>query len=235
MSGITTGLIYVIEDEQKIAHLLRDYLLASGFTVSCFSEGQTALSAIAHQLPDLILLDWMLPGQDGLSLCQQLRQQHDMPIIMLTARIAEDERLQGLESGADDYVCKPFSPREVVARVQAQLRRTRGMPRQADAGKFEASSPWQILAPQLQILYRGQDLQLTAVEFRLLAALMRHPERVYSRQQLLEQAYPQQHDASDRAIDSHIKNIRKKISMLAAATNCLQSVYGAGYRFNPES
>lgn len=234
MSGITSGLIYVIEDEIKIASLLRDYLQAAGFTVACYSEGQTAFSALHQRQPDLILLDWMLPGEDGLSWCQRLRQHYDMPVIMLTARIAEHERLLGLEAGADDYVCKPFSPREVVARVQAQLRRARGLQRpQATSNSQPTRLNWQVLSAQMQILYAGRDLQLTAVEFRLLATLMSQPERVYQRQQLIDQAYPLQHDASERAIDSHIKNLRKKILAVGVTGDCLQSVYGVGYRFIP--
>ncbi len=236
MPGITTGLIYVIEDESKIASLLRDYLQAAGFTVRCYSDGRTAYSALNQDAPDLILLDWMLPGQDGLYWCQQFRQSHDMPIIMLTARIAESERLSGLESGADDYVCKPFSPREVVARVQAQLRRARGLTRQSEcAGADKHAQGWQIIHQQMQVLYAGADLQLTAVEFRILSTLMFHPERIYSRQQLIDLAYPQQHDASERAIDSHIKNLRKKMLAAGSQADCLQSVYGVGYRFSPPS
>ncbi|CAN7200975.1 response regulator [Pseudoduganella sp. LjRoot289] len=247
--------ILVVEDDAKISALLADYLLAAGYRVTCIADGAQALDFLRANPVDLLLLDLMLPGLDGLALCTAARAFLQVPIIMLTARVDEIDRLLGLEAGADDYVCKPFSPREVVARVRAQLRRASGTllqgavqgqgqgpvqgPAQpqpgAQAGAQAAAPLFAVDRERMRILLAGTALPLTPVEFRLLAELIAHPERVYSRQQLLDVAHVDQRDSNDRTVDSHIKNIRRKLAAepaaATAAAECLQSVYGVGYRF----
>ena len=212
--------ILIVEDDSKIAALLVDYFVANGYQTTHLADGLLALQHIKNRPVDLVILDLMLPGLDGLQVCQAVRQFSEVPIIMLTARVDEVDRLLGLESGADDYVCKPFSPREVVARAKVHLRRR------------QPTAP----APGLQVdrsamrITRGNvALNLTPVEFRLLAEMIEHPERVYSRAQLLNLLHEDQRDISDRTIDTHIKNLRKKLE--AQLPGCLQSVYGVGYRF----
>ncbi|MCE3264438.1 MAG: response regulator [Pseudoduganella sp.] len=216
--------ILVVEDDPKIAALVADYLNDAGYATTCSADGAQAL-ALARGQPGfgLFVLDVMLPGMDGIALCRALRAFSDAPIILLTARVEEIDRLLGLDSGADDYVCKPFSPRELVARVRAHLRR--GGPSPAPA------APLAVDRAQMRILHGGVALPLTPVEFRLLAELVEHPDRVYSRQQLLDAAHEDQRETNDRAVDSHIKNIRRKLAAALPDTDCLQSVYGVGYRF----
>lgn len=217
--------VLIVEDDVKIAELLRDYLLASEFQVSHLINGKEAVDFMRQTPADMILLDLMLPGLDGMEVCKAVRSFSEVPIIMLTARIDEIDRLLGLELGADDYVCKPFSPREVVARVKAQMRRFSGK-------LLPASTPQFVVEREtMRISLTGNALNLTPVEFRLLAELIEHPGRVYSRQQLLDLLHEDQRDTSDRAVDSHIKNIRKKIDQRLPDVDCVQSVYGVGYRF----
>lgn len=224
----TKAHIFIVEDDLKIATLLRDYLLAADYQVSHEVNGRLALEQVKSSQPDLILLDLMLPELDGISICKGVRKFSQIPIIMLTARVEEVDRLLGLETGADDYVCKPFSPREVVARVKVHLRRS-----MAGRDKQPATTPsrFAIDKQQLRILVDGQPLNLTPVEYRLLAEFVSHPERVFSRQQLLDFAHEDQRDINDRTVDTHIKNIRKKIQGKLPDNECLQSVYGVGYRF----
>jgi two-component system response regulator BaeR len=219
-------LILIIEDDPKIAAVLNDYLTDSGYRTQEIDNGADALDFMRARGADLILLDLMLPRLDGLEVCKEVRKFSAIPIIMLTARIDEVDRLIGLEVGADDYVCKPFSPREVVARVKAQLRRA-GFAVQATTKGTEIT----VERTQLRVLIDGNPLPLTPVEFRLLAEMIAHPERVYSRQQLLDLAHEDQRDINDRTIDTHIKNIRRKLNQLLPDADCLQSVYGVGYRF----
>lgn len=221
----TNARILIVEDDLKIAALLRDYLLAAGYRVEHEANGKLALDRLRLEQPDLVLLDLMLPGMDGLSICNEVRKFSQVPIIMLTAKVEEVDRLVGLESGADDYVCKPFSPREVVARAKVHLRRTMTTQQPGGQARFF------IDRAQLRILIDGVALSLTPVEFRLLAELISHPERVFSRQQLLDFAHEDQRDINDRTVDSHIKNIRKKIQSRLPDHECLHSVYGVGYRF----
>lgn len=209
--------ILVVEDDVKIAALLSDYLKAEGWRCTRIGDGAHAVDFLRASPVDLVLLDLMLPGLDGIEVCRAVRAFSQVPVIMLTARVDEVDRLLGLETGADDYVCKPFSPREVVARAKVHLRRAAGNP----APRF------QIDRATLRILHAGSPLILTPVEFRILAELIEHPNRVYSRQQLLDFAHEDQRDINDRTIDSHIKNIRRKLP----SADCLQSVYGVGYRF----
>ena len=223
--------ILVVEDDAKIADMLTNYLHMHGYTTAVCGNGLDAVVMVRSTQPALVLLDLMLPGQDGLAVCQQVRAFSTVPIIMLTARIDEIDRLLGLDAGADDYVCKPFSPREVVARVKALLRRAHGTlatgltATQPQAPILENRSASQTLA------WHGKVLPLTPVEYRLLVTLMKHPERVFSRAQLLDHVHDDLRDVSDRAIDSHIKNIRRKLEVAGALHCAVTSVYGSGYRF----
>ena len=218
-------LILIVEDDAKIAAVLVDYLADSGYRTEHIDDGAAAVAYLRKTPADLLLLDLMLPGMDGLEVCQAVRTFSKLPIIMLTARIDEVDRLLGLDVGADDYVCKPFSPREVVARVKAQIRRSNGM-------LINARGPAIVVERgPMRIQVDGVPLPLTPVEFRLLAEMIEHPERVYSRQQLLDFSHEDQRDINDRTIDTHIKNIRRKLGHLLPHADCLQSVYGVGYRF----
>lgn len=210
--------ILIVEDDVKIAALLADYLADAGWRSTRIGDGRSAVAAARAQQPDLVLLDLMLPELDGIEVCRQVRAFSQVPIIMLTARIDEIDRLLGLDTGADDYVCKPFSPREVVARVRVHLRRS---------GAVAAGAQLLVERATMRILHAGAALSLTPVEFRILAELIEHPERVYSRQQLLDFAHEDQRDINDRTVDSHIKNIRRKLP----DSESLQSVYGVGYRY----
>lgn len=217
--------ILIVEDDIKIGELLVDYLQASGFQTKHVIDGNDAVRAMRDTAFDVMLLDLMLPGIDGLEVCKLVRGFSQVPIIMLTARIDEIDRLLGLESGADDYVCKPFSPREVVARVKAHVRRARGQLISNHAPQFL------IERDSMRILLAGTALILTPVEFRILSEFISHPGRVYSRQQLLDILHEDNRDTSDRAVDSHIKNIRRKLDARLPDVDYLQSVYGVGYRF----
>ena len=217
--------VLIVEDEPKIAELLADYLRSAGHAPRIIANGNDVVPAVRERAPDILLLDLMLPGRDGIDICRELRTFTDLPIIMVTARVEEVDRLLGLELGADDYICKPFSPREVVARVRALLRRARsGASRQAPGGlhvdeeRFEATLD-------------DQRLDLTAVEFRLLATLAATPGRVYSRDQLMEHIYSDHRIVGDRTVDSHVKNLRRKLAAARPGSELIQSVYGVGYRF----
>jgi len=214
--------VLVIEDEPKIAALLRDYLAASSFRVSIFNSGGGAVEWVRAHAPDAILLDLMLPEVDGLAICRGVRAFSNVPILMVTARVEEIDRLLGLELGADDYICKPFSPREVVARVRAVLRRA------AAPSKGEAP-PIQLDEERFEARVRGRPLALTPVEFRLLRKLAAQPGRVFSRTQLIDALYVDHRIVSDRTVDSHIKNLRRKL--VETGVDPIGSVYGVGYRF----
>jgi two-component system response regulator BaeR len=224
MTAASPRRILVVEDDPKIARLLVDYLGRDGFDAVAIADGQVALTHIERAIPALIVLDLMLPTLDGMSLCRTVRRFSDVPIIMVTARVDEVDRLLGLDIGADDYVCKPFSPREVVARVRALLRRAGLMSR--------AQQDWQVDEVGYRISWRGQWLPLTPVEFRMLRLLLTRPGRVFSRSQLLDSVHQEMRDVSDRAIDSHIKNVRRKIQAVEPAFEGIVSVYGVGYRFD---
>jgi two-component system response regulator BaeR len=219
-------LILVVEDDAKIADMLTNYLHMHGFATAICTNGLDAEVQVQRLKPALVVLDWMLPGQSGLAVCQNLRAISAVPIIMVTARVEEMDRLQGLETGADDYVCKPFSPREVVARIKALLRRAEG--------GLTAMPPARGLVvnegPQT-VTWEQKNLGLTPVEFRLLRLVMSRPGQVFSRARLLDQLHDDNRDVSDRVIDSHIKNIRRKLELAGATEHALVSVYGAGYRF----
>ena len=217
--------ILIVEDEPKLARLLSNYLSQAGYEPQCLENGLDVLPRVREKMPALILLDLMLPGLGGVDICKEIRSFSLVPIIMVTARIEEIDRLLGLELGADDYICKPFSPREVVARVKAVLRRS-------DNQKPSGVIPLLHLDEErFQAKVQGQDLELTIVEFKLLSFLAASPGRIYSRNQLMDRIYPDQRVVSDRTIDSHIKNMRKKISGISPETELIQSVYGVGYKY----
>lgn len=218
--------VLIVEDEPKIAALLRDYLKAEGHDVRLCDHGDAAEAAALDWPADLVLLDVRLPGRDGMTICAALRAQSTVPILMLTARIEEQDRLQGLDAGADDYVCKPFSPREVVARVRALLRRAAP---QAPAANTPATGLH--LDPDgLAAHWAGQPLALTVVEFRLLATLAHRPGTVHTRAQLIDAAYTDWREVSERTIDSHLRNLRRKLAQAGAPETLIEAVYGAGYR-----
>lgn len=220
--------ILIVEDEPKLAQVLSEYLSNDGHEVTVRGDGAEVMPWLAEHYPDLIVLDLMLPHVDGLTLCRQIRQQGDTPIIVTTARVEEIDRLLGLELGADDYVCKPYSPREIVARVKAVLRRA--IP-QSPAHE-QASPTGLVVEPDHNRLRVGEHcVELTAVEMRLLNVLVGAPGRIFSREQLMDQAYPDRRLVNDRTIDSHIKNLRRKLSALDAEHQYVRSVYGAGYKF----
>ncbi len=219
-----TGKVLIVEDEQKLAGLLSDYLQQAGFDPFWLDDGMKVVPWVREHKPDLILLDLMLPGRNGMDICKDLRTFSSVPIVMVTARIEEIDRLLGLEFGADDYICKPFSPREVVARVKAILRRAGGGPTIQASGLVLDESRY------LATL-NGHDLELTAVEFKLLQFLAANPGRIYGRQQLMDRIYPDQRIVADRTIDSHIKKLRKKIAGVGTGEELIHSVYGVGYKF----
>lgn len=216
--------VMIVEDEEKLASLLGDYLRQSGFDSVSIANGLEVVPRVKESAPDLILLDLMLPGRDGLEICKEIRTFSQVPIIMITARVEEIDRLLGLELGADDYICKPFSPREVVARVKTVLRRSR------EHQPPPASSL--VLDPdRFRATLKGHDLDLTAVEFKLLHFLYQNPGRIYSRSQLMDRIYSDQRIVSDRTIDSHIKKLRKKIAAVAPDDELIHSIYGVGYKY----
>ncbi|WP_319405743.1 response regulator [uncultured Desulfosarcina sp.] len=220
--------ILVVEDEIKIANLLKDYLSKAGFKVSCLNRGDEAIEKIKSIAPALILLDLMLPGADGIAVCREVRKLSDIPIIMVTAKVDEVDRLVGLEIGADDYICKPFSPREVVARVKAVLRRARPNtpPRRLIAGPIILDENTR------QVTIDGEKLSLTPSEYGLLNVLISFPERVFSRMELLDKVQGYQFEGYDRTIDSHVKNLRKKIANQLPGKEIILTIYGVGYRIN---
>jgi len=219
-----SGNILIVEDEEKLARLLADYLVQSGYNADCIANGSLATSRVKSNPPDLILLDLMLPGSDGLEVCKNIRTFSAIPIIMITARIEELDRLLGLELGADDYICKPFSPREVVARVKAVLRRF-------SSQSATTNSMLQIDEQRHHATLFGCELGLTVVEFKLLKMLFSSPGRIYTRSQLMDRIYPDLRIVSDRTIDSHIKKLRKKIATVSPDKELIHSVYGVGYKF----
>lgn len=219
--------ILVVEDEEKLARLLASYLEQAGFSVHCIQDGLEATPWVRQHKPDLILLDLMLPGADGLEICRNVRAFSSVPIIMVTARVEEIDRLLGLELGADDYICKPYSPREVVARVRAVLRRVNKVEQPEDAVLL------QLYEDQLRVVAGDKSLELTAVEFHLLQTLSQSVGRIYSRDQLMDRIYADRRIVSERTIDSHIKKLRKKLCTLLSGQDVIQSVYGVGYKYDP--
>ncbi|NVM87006.1 two-component system response regulator BaeR [Variovorax sp. SG517] len=220
--------IVIVEDETDIASVVQDYLRHAGYETEHFADGQSALESIVGTPPDLTLLDIMLPRLDGIEVLRRAREHTAHPIIMLTARIEEVDRLLGLELGADDYVCKPFSPRELVARVRAVLRRTAPGPSQGPGSQNDA--PGLVLDDvHWRASLEGTPLNLTRREFGLLQVLSRHPGRIFSRARLLELAYDDTVDVTERAIDSHVKNLRRKLGAVTPGHDWIRSVYGVGF------
>ena len=220
-------LVLIVEDEPKLAAVLGDYLRQGGYRSHWLDNGDAVMPWFAEQRPQLILLDLMLPGTDGLTLCRKLRDESTVPIIILSARVEELDRLLGLELGADDYVCKPFSPREVVARVRATLRR-QALEAAEESADYRGLS---LDRESFRAFAHGQPLELTPVEFRLLEALARKPGRVLGREQLMAIIYTDGRIVSDRTVDTHVKNLRRKLSEALPEEELISSVYGVGYRF----
>ena len=218
--------ILVVEDEPRLAAVLRDYLHAAGHETEWVADGSQVLERFTAWHPDLVLLDLMLPGTDGIDLCREIRAGSDIPVIMVTARVSEVDRLLGLGLGADDYICKPFSPREVVARVGAVLRRyRRGTP---------PPTGLKIDEEGCRAALHGRSLDLTPVEFRLLRTLAGAPGRVWSRDLLMGHLYTDHRIVTDRTVDSHVKNLRRKLAEAGASGEPIASIYGVGYRFDME-
>ena len=216
--------ILIVEDEAKIASLLRDYLeKIGGYRTRWVARGDEALQAFRDTSPDLVLLDLMLPGMDGLEVCKAIRSESQVPVIMVTALVEEIDRLLGLELGADDYICKPFSPREVVARVKAVLRRAGG-------GAGLPENGLRIDEERHVASINGRPLKLSPVEFALLRQLADQPGRVFSRDQLMSLIYTDYRVVSDRTVDTHVKNLRRKLEESGAHPDLVESVYGVGYR-----
>lgn len=228
MIPMTGKHILVVEDEDKIVRLLCDYLKKAGFRTSSQANGNRVIAQVKREPPDLILLDIMLPGKDGMALCREIRQFSDVAIIMITARVEEIDRLLGLELGADDYICKPFSPREVVARVKAIFRRVGAAPRarQMVVGAISLDDETH------RVIVDKKALNLTPSEFGLLKIMMRQPNRVFSRSELINRVQGYDFEGYDRTIDTHIKNLRKKIGQILPDQEIISTVYGVGYRFN---
>jgi two-component system alkaline phosphatase synthesis response regulator PhoP len=220
--------ILIVEDEIELVRVLRDYLERAGFRVQAASNGTEAVSHFRHAAPDLVLLDLNLPGLDGLDVARQMRRSSEVPIIMVTARVEETDRLIGLELGADDYITKPFSPREVVARVRAVLRRAQG---RAEAPSVIRASDIEIDFGRHRVSRGGMPVDLTPTEFALLAALAAQPGRAYTRLQLLEASQGEAYEGYERTIDAHIKNIRAKIEADPRRPAYIETVFGVGYRF----
>jgi two-component system response regulator BaeR len=218
-------MILIVEDEPKLASLLTDYLRAARYETESVGDGGEALAAIRTHRPELVLLDLMLPGRDGLEICRELRTFSDVPVIMVTARVEEIDRLIGLEMGADDYICKPFSPREVVARVKAILRRV-----QARQGNSDGQSLLEIKPEHHSVKLDGHALSLTPVEFRLLQALAAADGNILSRDHLLNHLYADHRVVTDRTVDSHIKNLRRKFEAVLPGQDLIRSIYGVGYK-----
>jgi two-component system, OmpR family, response regulator BaeR len=220
-----TASILIVEDEQKIAELLCDYMRIENYHPTHLDCGIGVVEFVRATPPDIIVLDLMLPGKDGHTICREIRTFSAVPIIMLTARVQEIDKLIGLDLGADDYVCKPFSPREVVARVRALLRRA--------AGRMAVSTAPIILdATRFFAIIGGKEMEFTPVEFRLLQTLLMQPGRVFSRNQLMDLLYTDHRVVSGRTVDSHVKNVRRKIVEAGGDESWLRSIYGVGYKID---
>lgn len=218
-------MILIVEDEPSLASLLSDYLVHSGYQTHIIDDGAEVIDWVKSHKPDLILLDLMLPNRDGLDIYRELRTFSDVPVIMATAKVDEIDRLLGLELGADDYICKPYSPREVVARVKNVLRRFQ--PKAVD----QTDAILTVDDKKMLVLVDGSVLSVTPAEFHLLAYLKKHQGQVFSRDQLMDKIYNDGRVVTDRTIDSHIKNLRKKVQAVNSNYDWIKSVYGVGYRF----
>ncbi len=217
-------LILIVEDEPALSEVLAEYLQAASYRTACLYRGDLVQAWVAQSVPDLIVLDLMLPGKDGLTVFRELRAEHDIPVVMATARVDEIDRLIGLELGADDYICKPYSPRELVVRIKNILRRS-------SAGDSAISVGLKLDPMTLHASIDGRALVLTPVEFKLLSLLSDSVGRIYSRQQLLDHLYGDHRVVSERTVDSHIKNLRRKLEAESDGQDLIKSVYGMGYKF----
>lgn len=230
-TNIESALVLIVEDEAKLSALLDEYLTASNYRTLQVANGLDVVGLVRERMPDVILLDLMLPGRDGMDICRELRTFSNVPIIMMTARVEEVDRLLGLDAGADDYICKPYSPREVVARVKAILRRR---------GPVEISLPdqqaegLQLEPATMRASWNGTLLDLTQFEWKLLAALVAAPGRIFSRSQLVDKLYDDGRSVTDRTIDSHIRNLRRKLESAVPEKELIRSVYGVGYSYEPD-
>ncbi len=225
--------ILIVEDEPKIADLLQKYLQNANYQTHWLNTGLGVGDWVRKEQPQLILLDLMLPGKDGLEVCKEVRQFSPVPIIMLTARVEEIDRLLGLELGADDYICKPFSPREVVARVKAVLRRLQAFIPTEHNGMTLNPALLELDRDRLLVKTAQGEITLTLVEFELLATLKQQPGRIFGRDQLMTKVYTDNRIVSDRTIDSHIKKLRKKLAEILPDQELIHSVYSVGYKFEP--
>ncbi|MEZ5596563.1 MAG: response regulator [Pseudomonadales bacterium] len=221
--------ILIVDDEPKIADVLRDYCRKEQYAVEVLYSGDGVVEAIRRAPPSLVVLDLMLPGKDGLSICREVRGFSTVPIVMLTARVDEIDRLIGLELGADDYICKPFSPREVVARIKAILRRVAMDSQSGDAGLLRYGEIT-IDPARFSCRYGEQVLELTPVEMRILGLLAGSPGRVFSRDHIMQAAYDDHRVVNDRTVDSHVKNIRRKLTDAGGDAELVRSIYGVGYK-----
>jgi len=227
MTNMENPQILIVEDEPKLAQLLHEYLTQANYRTHTIENGLDVIPWVEFNTPSLILLDIMLPGKDGMAICNEIRSFSQVPIIMVTARVEEIDRLLGLELGADDYICKPFSPREVVARIKAVLRRSQFQ----DFNDVD-QDVFLIDEEKYQASYHGNLLGLTVVEFRLLKKLLSRRGKVFSRDQLLDQLYDDHRIVNQRTIDTHVKNLRKKLESIAPEENAIRSVYGVGYKID---
>lgn len=219
--------ILIVEDKVDLAEIMRDFLIKAGYEVDIISNGNNVIEYMKKEIPALILLDLMLPEKDGLDICKEIRSFSEIPILITTAKVEEIDRLLGLELGADDYICKPYSPREVVARVKAVLRRL-------NSNDSLPSKDLKLDAEKYKAMLCGNILDLTSVEFHLLSLLFSRPGRIYSRSQLMDSIYDDDRVVSDRTIDSHIKKLRKKMRDAVPDNEYIHSVYGVGYKFDLE-
>jgi len=216
--------ILIVEDERQIAEYVYKYIVRSGFEAVVLNSGEMVIETIKAEHPDLVLLDVMLPVKDGVTCCKEIRQFSDVPVIMLTAKINDIDRIIGLEAGADDYVCKPFNAKELVLRVKAILKRF-NVTTQQNGFLLDSNS--------LQIKFQESAVKLTKLEYALMQLLYSKPSRIFSRQQIMSLAYTEEKDITDRAVDSHVKNIRKKIKSMGIEQVVVECIYGAGYQFLP--
>jgi two-component system response regulator BaeR len=221
----TASKILLVEDDEKLASLVQNYLQQSGFEVKIESNGDNAVELVSSYAPDLLILDIMLPGKDGLTICQEIGEFSDTPIIMTTAKIDEVDRLIGLKAGADDYVCKPYSPREVVARVKICLRRMHKLSTLNDLVSIDEQ--------QLSISLNEQSIALTLLEFSLFRLLYNNPQRIFSRQHIIDHIYHDYRIVSEQTVNSHIRNLRKKLTKLSPDHELIYSIYAVGYRYVP--
>lgn len=215
--------VLVVEDEHDMADMICRFLRKEGYHATHLDSGERAVDFILNNKPNLVVLDLMLPGKDGLSICQEVRQYSQVPIIMVTAKVSEAERLIGFNAGADDYVCKPFSALELVMRVNVNLRRSADDPNKTDTLELDSD--------RLLVSFQGESISLTAIECELLKLLKAKPGTIYSRNCILDNIYQDFRIVSDRTADSHIRNLRKKLKQLSTEHEFIESVYGAGYRY----